>query len=77
MKSINVAIERARRRKRLGPPEVRRLLREQAGLTQIELAEAIGVTRATVGRWESGARNPSRRVVDRYLEVLERLRDAS
>jgi transcriptional regulator with XRE-family HTH domain len=32
--------------------------RERAGLTQRQLAEAIGVDRKTVGNWESGASSP-------------------
>lgn len=32
--------------------------REQAGMTQLELAEAIGVTQSAVAMWESGLRKP-------------------
>jgi len=77
MEQIDLTIERARRRRRLAPPGMRRMLREQAGLTQDELAQAIGVTRAAISRWEAGTRQPSRRVVDRYLDALDRLREAS
>lgn len=34
-------------------PSVIELLRKKAGLTQVELAEKIGVARTTVCRWES------------------------
>jgi transcriptional regulator with XRE-family HTH domain len=33
-------------------------LRKQAGLTQRQVAETLGVTVTTVARWESGARPP-------------------
>src|SRR4051794_30290398 len=34
-------------------------LREQAGLTQSELAERAGFTRDGIAKWESGSREPS------------------
>lgn len=36
------------------------LLRKQRGLTQLELAEKINVSRQAVSRWESGETTPSR-----------------
>lgn len=38
-----------------------RELREKCGLTQREVANAVGVTEATVSRWESGHINNMRR----------------
>lgn len=35
-------------------------LREQAGLSQVELAEKVGLSRQAVSRWESGENVPSR-----------------
>ncbi|GAA3029866.1 helix-turn-helix domain-containing protein [Actinokineospora globicatena] len=32
--------------------------RKRAGFTQEKFAEAVGVDRSTVGRWESGTRSP-------------------
>lgn len=34
-------------------------LRIQAGLSQVELAEELGISRQTVSKWESGATTPS------------------
>lgn len=33
-------------------------LREQTGLTQVQLAELIGVAQSTVGMWEIGENDP-------------------
>lgn len=33
-------------------------IRKQRGLTQLELAQRIGVTQSTVSEWESGAKFP-------------------
>ena len=44
-------------------------LRRQLRLTQKRLAEELGVTLATVGRWECGLREPSPLAV-RAMELL-------
>lgn len=46
------------------PPERVRELRKRAGMTQAQLAHAIGVTPASVSQWESGANEISD--VNRY-----------
>lgn len=43
--------------------------RKRAGLSQLALAEELGVKQSTVSRWESGTSNP----VGLYLARLERL----
>lgn len=58
----------------LPPPEMRRALRRAAGLSQLDVAELIGVSRAAVSRWESGARRPQRSNRIRYHSVLAELR---
>ena len=60
-------------RNTLPPPQLCRLLRLRAGLSQSQLAEVVGVDRASVSRWEAGLRHPRRRAAVRYAEVLERL----
>lgn len=44
-------------------------LREEKGMNQREFAAALGVSPATVGMWESGAREP------RSFEQLQRIAD--
>ena len=46
-----------------------RVLRKQLGLTQEEFAHTIGVTFATVNRWENGKSKPSRLAI-RILDTL-------
>jgi transcriptional regulator with XRE-family HTH domain len=48
-------------------------LREQAGLTQRQLAEALGVTITTISNWERGVKEPNLNFaqVKRVTEVLQ------
>jgi transcriptional regulator with XRE-family HTH domain len=66
-------IARARTRRRLPSPAIRRLLREEARLTQDDVAEALGVSRPAVTRYELGEREPRGQVRERYVELLDRL----
>ncbi len=59
--------------RRLPAPPVRRLLREQAGISQVELAQLLGVNRAAVSRYESGQRTPRSPIAERYVRLLDRL----
>ena len=44
--------------------------RRDAGLTQLEFADRLFVTRQTVSRWESGAASPDVETVVRIAEIL-------
>ncbi|WP_405448981.1 helix-turn-helix domain-containing protein [Streptomyces erythrochromogenes] len=57
----------------LPTPHERRRLREAAELTLDEVAEAMGVTAATVRHWESGRTNPRGRKHDAYARFLDGL----
>lgn len=59
----------------LPPPILRRAIRQAAGLTQQDLADPCEVDRATVSRWESGARRPRGPDLVRYSELLRSLRE--
>jgi transcriptional regulator with XRE-family HTH domain len=39
--------------------------REDAGMTQTELANAVGVSRGLVGQWESHRKKPGREILQR------------
>ena len=56
-------------RRAFGP--VIRAAREQAKLTQDELAEQAGTTRRTIGSIERGDSTAQRQVLDRVLKVLD------
>jgi transcriptional regulator with XRE-family HTH domain len=71
--SLTAALTTGRLRRQLPPPETRRLLRERVGIPQTALAQAVGVDRATVSRWETGEREPRDKHLARYVEVLDRL----
>lgn len=68
---------RLRVRGDLPTPTERRAIREAAGLSRQELADAIGVTPAAVGHWEQGKRTPSGIYLDRYVEAIRTLREAA
>ncbi|MFC0602268.1 helix-turn-helix transcriptional regulator [Streptomyces palmae] len=57
----------------LPPPQVRARLRLAAGLTQEDVADAIGVKRLTVVRWELGQAHPRRPQREAYIHLLKRL----
>lgn len=58
-------------RRALPPPAARRALRQAAGATLQEVADAVGAThRSTVSRWEAGSRTPRPPMLGRYVEVL-------
>jgi len=73
MNGLDETLQQAARRKNLPDPAIRRLLRERAGLTQAELAAAIGVSRVAVSRYETGQRRPRGRLALYYAAALDRL----
>lgn len=72
---LETLLERVRDLKRLPEPEVRRFLREQAGLSYREIAEALGVSHTAVRHWERGERTPSGDHLHGYASLIEQLRE--
>jgi predicted transcriptional regulator len=66
-------IRRVRDQRRLPGPAACQQIREQSGLSQDDIARAVGVTRAAVARWEAGERQPRPANLRRYVELLEKL----
>ena len=57
----------------LPAPEMRRALRKSAGLSQEDVAQALGVNRESVSRWERGQRHPRGVFLDSYVALLQEL----
>lgn len=74
MATIESVLERARARRRLPEPAERRRLREEAGLSQADVAAVVGVGRPEVTRYENGERSPRGEALVRYEKLLRRLR---
>jgi DNA-binding transcriptional regulator YiaG len=53
-----------------------REIRRRAGLTQDEIASALGVTESCVSHWEAGRRQPRGKVAIRYGRLLAALEEA-
>ena len=52
-----------------------RAARLRAKLSQADIARAVGVTEATVSRWESGVRRPRREEAKRLAALLQVLEE--
>ncbi len=52
-------------------PETITRMRKRRGMTQAELARAVGVSQAYIARLENGTLDPKLSVVNRILDVLE------
>ena len=73
MTKVEDILGASRTRRALEDPGLRRIIRQRALLTQQNVADAVDSTRASVSRWESGARRPRGEAGDRYLALLSRL----
>lgn len=54
----------------LPPPNERERLRRLQGLTQAQVADALGVTPGAVSGWEQGRHEPRGEVREQYAELL-------
>ena len=71
MRSMTTVLAGAHARQQLrSAPETARALRQQACLTQQDVADALGVCRVAIHRWETGSRLPTGDMAVRYLELL-------
>lgn len=58
----------------MNQPEVSKLIRElrlALGLTQEQLAVALGVTYSTINRWENGRSKPSPLAMEKIEEMVK------
>jgi DNA-binding transcriptional regulator YiaG len=68
--------EHVRAARRLPRPAVARAIRDEADVSQQQLADALGVNRVTVARWELGERVPRGELRLAYIALLDELRAA-
>jgi transcriptional regulator with XRE-family HTH domain len=59
--------------RRLAKSGAARALRESTGFSASEVARELGVSPATVCRWERGLRSPGERDAERWALVLKRM----
>lgn len=64
-------------RRGLPSPESRRAIREMAGVSTADVAQALGVSRQTISNWETGKRSPCGAHLEGYLEILSLLREST
>ena len=69
--------EKVRAIRDLPSPEDRRAIREAAGVSQRDIGEELGRTRAAVSRWETGDRLPRGDDLLGYVKILRALQDGS
>ncbi|NBI82083.1 XRE family transcriptional regulator [Clostridiaceae bacterium] len=50
-------------------------LRKENGLTQVDMAQKLGVTKGTVSTWETNSRMPSFDVLDHMCDMFQRSLD--
>ena len=50
--------------------EVIQMARKEAGLTQVQLGDMLGVSGAMIGQWENNLRNPKSETVGRIADAL-------
>lgn len=74
---MNELLKRARAANRLPAPWRRRQIREDARVSQRELAEALDVSVMALNRWERGLVNPRGASAAAYAAALERLEQAT
>ena len=71
-KRMTTALDLVRVR-RMAATGVARQIRMEAGLSQAEIADAVGVHRVTLFKWENGRQRPKGPRALRYGEVLDEL----
>ncbi|MGW7620734.1 helix-turn-helix transcriptional regulator [Streptomyces antimycoticus] len=73
MDSVEALLQEARLTARMPEPAERLRLRQAAGLSRAQVAEAVGVGRQTVANWEDGTTDPQPPGRFKYLRLLEGL----
>ncbi len=77
MTTVSDLVRIARTRASLPSPDERRRIRREAGVQARQVADAVGVSTATVFDWEQGRREPNDVHLLLYAEVLGALSAAT
>lgn len=74
---VSGLLSRVRAASALPAPRHRRSIRERAGVSQREMATALGVHPMTLNRWERGVIQPRSGHAADYSKLLEALQEAT
>lgn len=77
MSNLDDLMAKVAARRGLPPPTLRRAIRESAGVSQQDVAAALGCHRETVSRWETGERSPNGELLAAYVRLLAELRESA
>lgn len=73
MNGVDQLLERVRRARTV-PPQERKRIRTEAGISARVMGEALGVSHAAVMNWEKGRYDPrDAEQFDAYFDLLERI----
>lgn len=70
-------LERLRVKHSLPSPTLRRAIRVDAGASQADIAQEMGVAQRTISRWESGDASPRGERLAAYARLLAELQDVA
>lgn len=73
---MSALAEHVKAARRLPPPSIARAIRDEADVSQQQLADELGVNRVTIARWELGERVPRGELRLRYIDLLDELSSA-
>lgn len=73
MTGVEVLEEMIRVKRSLPSPDARRAIRESVGVSQGDVAVALGVSQRSVSRWETGESDPTKQVLADYVDLLDRM----
>ena len=73
MDKVEALLQRVASQRQFPSPPALRFLRERSGLSQGDVAAALGVSLAAVSSWERGSREPRPAHRAAYLALLDKL----
>lgn len=71
--TVDQLVEKVRTKRAAPDPVDLREIRKDLGLTQSDVARALGKSPITLSRWETGAATPSPKDAQAYADLLEEI----